>query len=82
MAAVSVKVLTDNSGSAGETAGLRTHPPPYPREPQDPGWVLPFKRLMGMCCWIESHFHGWIDYNGVANFSSDFWGKKVPHIYG
>ena len=23
-------------------------------------------RLMGMCRWIGSHFHGWIDYNGVA----------------
>ena len=57
------------------------------------GWgagVLPFKRLMGMCCWIGSHFHDWIDYNGIA-FSIvtkmgrtflDFWGKRVVHIYG
>ena len=39
-----------------------------------------------MCCWMGSHFHNWIDYNGVA-FSiellewgrtfSDFWGKKI-----
>ena len=53
--------------------------------------VLPYKRLMGMCCWMGSHFHDWIDYNGVA-FSiellewgrtfSDFWGKTVLHIYG
>ena len=40
-----------------------------------------------MCRWMGSHFHDWIDYNGVA-FSiellvlewggtfSDFWGKK------
>ena len=21
---------------------------------------------MGMCRWMESHFHDWIDYNGVA----------------
>ena len=38
-----------------------------------------------------SHFHDWLDYNGVA-FSvkvlecgrtfSDFWGEKVLHIYG
>ena len=21
---------------------------------------------MGMCQWMGSHFHGWIDYNGVA----------------
>ena len=44
-----------------------------------------------MCCLMGSHFHNWIDYNGVA-FStellewvrtiSDFWGKKVVHIYG
>ena len=44
-----------------------------------------------MCRWMGSHFHDWIDYNGVA-FSiellewgrtfSDFWGKTVLHIYG
>ena len=49
------------------------------------GEVLPYKRLMGMRRWMGSHFHLWIDYNGVA-FSmeslewrrtfSDFWGKK------
>ena len=30
------------------------------------GRVLPYKRLMGMCHWMGSHFHNWIDYNGVA----------------
>ena len=33
------------------------------------GWggrVLPCKRLMRMCCWMGSHFHDWIDYNGVT----------------
>ena len=55
------------------------------------GGVLPYKRLMGMCRLMGSHFHDWIDYNGVA-FSiellewgrtfSDFWGKTVLHIYG
>ena len=45
----------------------------------------PYKRLMGMCRWMGSHFHDWIDYNGVA-FSiellqwghtfSDFWVKN------
>ena len=54
-----------------------------------PGRVLPYKRLMGMCCWMWSHFQDWTDYNGVA-FSiellewgrtySDFWGKTVLHI--
>ena len=55
------------------------------------GGALPYKSLMGMCCWMGSHFHDWIDYNGVA-FSiellewvrtfSDFWCKKVVHIFG
>ena len=52
--------------------------------------VLPYKRLMGMCCWMGSHFHDWIDFNGVAysiellewaHIFSDFWGRKVLHIY-
>ena len=48
--------------------------------------VLPYKRLMGMCRSMGSHFHDWIDYHGVA-FSiellewghtfSDFWGKVL-----
>ena len=52
--------------------------------------VFPYKRLLGMCRWMGSHFHDWIDYNGVA-FSmellewaltfSDFWGKKVQSSY-
>ena len=55
------------------------------------GGELTYKRLMWMCRWMGSHFHDWIDYNGVA-FSielvewsrtfSDFWGKTVFHIYG
>ena len=32
------------------------------------GAALPYKRLMGMCRWMGSHFHNWIDYNGVAHF--------------
>ena len=40
---------------------------------------------------MESHFHVWIDYNGVAfsiellkwgRIFSDFWGKKVLPICG
>ena len=27
---------------------------------------LPYKRLMGMCRWMGSHFQDWIDFNGVA----------------
>ena len=38
--------------------------------------ALPSNRLMGMYCWMGSHFHGWIDYNGVA-FSIELleWGR-------
>ena len=54
------------------------------------GGALPYKRLMGMCRWMESHFDVWIDYNGVpfsiallerVHTFSDFWGEKVVHIY-
>ena len=54
------------------------------------GGTLPYKRLMGMCRWMESHFDDWIDYNGVpfsiallerVHTFSDFWGEKVVHIY-
>ena len=31
-----------------------------------PGGVLPNKRLMGRCRWMGSHFHDWMDYNGVV----------------
>ena len=44
-----------------------------------------------MCRWMGSHFHDWIDFNGVT-FSiellewgrtfSDLRGKTVFHIYG
>ena len=39
--------------------------------------VLPYKRLIGMCRWMGSHFHDWIEYNGVA-FSIEFleWGPN------
>ena len=50
-------------------------------EPRRGGGVLPYKRLMGMCRWMGSHFHDWIDYNGVAHFRI-FGGKTVLHIYG
>ena len=41
---------------------------------------------MGICRWIGSHFHDWIDYNGVVfpiellewgRTFSDFWGKTA-----
>ena len=36
-----------------------------------------------MCRWMGSHFHDWIDYNGVA-FSIDFleWGHKFLDFGG
>ena len=35
-----------------------------------------------MCGWIESHFHDWIDYNGVA-FSIELleWGRTFSDIW-
>ena len=30
------------------------------------GGLLPYKKLMGMCRWMGSHFHDWIGCNGVA----------------
>ena len=47
------------------------------------GGVLPYKRLIGMCRWMGSHFCDWSDYNGVA-FSIDLleWGRKFPVFWG
>ena len=57
--------------------------------PEGGGVVLAYKRLMGLCRWMGSHFHDWIGYHGVT-FSiellewgrtfSDFWGKAVLNI--
>ena len=48
--------------------------PPFP--PSSGGGALPSDRLMGMCRWMGSHFHDWLDYNGVA-FSIELleWGR-------
>ena len=36
-----------------------------------------------MCGWMESHFHDWIDYNGVA-FSIELleWGRTFSVFWG
>ena len=36
-----------------------------------------------MCCWMGSHFHDWIDYNGVA-FSIELleWGHTFSEFGG
>ena len=41
------------------------------------------KRLMGMFRWMGSHFHDWIDYNGVA-FSKQLleWGRTFSDFLG
>ena len=44
------------------------------------GGVLPYNRLMGICCWMGSHFHYWIDYNGVAYFNRVT--RIGSHIFG
>ena len=46
---------------------------------RNPGGALPYKRLMGMCRWMGSHFHDWTDYNGVA-FSRVI--RVGSHIFG
>ena len=47
------------------------------------GGVLPYKRLRGMCRWMGSHFHDWIDYNGVV-FSIELleWGRRFLDFLG
>ena len=47
------------------------------------GGVLPYKRLMGMCSWMGSHFHDWPDFNGVA-FSIQLleWGRTFSDFWG
>ena len=53
--------------------GLPRTPPPFPapwRRPGGtaatvyPGDVLPYRRLVGMCRWMQSNFYDWIDYHG------------------
>ena len=44
--------------------------------------VLSYKRLLGMCRRMGSHFHDWSDYDGVA-FSIELleWGRKFSDIW-
>ena len=54
------------------------------RGQRNSGWgVLPYKGLMGMYRWMGSHFHDWIDYNGVA-FSIELleWGRTFSDFLG
>ena len=47
------------------------------------GRLLPYRRVMGMCRWMGSHFHDWIDYNRVA-FSIELleWGRTFSDFFG
>ena len=40
---------------------------------------LLISRLMGMCGWMGSHFHHWVDYYGVAYFQ-DFGIRKLRNV--
>ena len=45
--------------------------------------VLLSKRLLGMCCWMGSHFHNWTDYNGVSFLVELLeWGRKFSGFLG
>ena len=45
--------------------------------------VLPYKRLLGMCRWMGSHFHDQIDYNGVAFLVELLeWGRTISGFLG
>ena len=47
------------------------------------GGVLPYKRLIGMCRWMGSHFHDWIDYNGVTFLEELLeWGRTFLGFMG
>ena len=53
------------------------HPPP------GGGGILPSKRLLGMCRWMGSHFHNWIDYNGVTFLVELLeWGRTFSGFLG
>ena len=55
-------------------------------DPGGGGGARPNNRLMGMCRWMGSHYHDWIDYNGFGfsvelldwgRIFSGFWGKNM-----
>ena len=56
---------------------------PFARQGVGGGGVLPYKRLLGMCRWMGSHFHDWIDYNRVT-FSIELlkWGRTLSDFWG
>ena len=77
--AIRIRLGKDNVVFNGPTWELQS----AVRFSKNRGGVLPYKRLMGMCRWVGSHFHDWSDYNGVA-FSIDLleWGRKFSNFWG
>ena len=68
-------------GREGWRSGERTSAPNQ-CDPRPGGvGVLPYKRLKGMCHWMGSHFHNWIEYNGVA-FSIELleWSRSSSYL--
>ena len=47
------------------------------------GGATSYKKLMGMCRWMGSHFHDWIDFNGVT-FLAELpeWGRTFSGSLG
>ena len=47
------------------------------------GGVPPYKRLIGMCRWMGSHFHDWIDHNGITFLVELLeWGRTFSGFLG
>ena len=45
--------------------------------------MLPSKRLLGMCCWMGSRFHNWVDFNGVKLLVELLeWGRTFSGFLG
>ena len=46
--------------------------------------VLPYKRLMGMCRWMGSHFHDCINYSGIVFLivTCQEWGRTFSDFWG
>ena len=55
----------------------------WQKPPRGGEGVLPSERLMGMCCWMVSHFHDWIEYDWAA-FLIDLleWGRTFWDFLG
>ena len=48
-----------------------------------PRGVLPSNRQLAVCRWMGSHFHNWIDYNGVTFLVELLeWGRKFSGFLG